>query len=123
MTEHLEPQLRIFVEHLDAGRLVVAAMLGNEVCVPDEAFEILQHLLPAGGAGIARQGRAAIGDELVEVVGHGVLPDVGFARKYHGKRPGINRITARWRRPRSRPARQDRWPGRSGSWSRPGGYP
>ena len=72
--EHLEFQLRVFVQDLEAAFDVVAAILLDEVLVAQKPLEIGADLLAAGGAGVVLQRDAAVGDELIEFVGHGVLP-------------------------------------------------
>ena len=72
--KHLEAELVVLVEHLQAARLVVAAIGLEEVRVGEQLFQVLAHAFPAGGAGVLAEGGPAIGDELVEIVSHGVLP-------------------------------------------------
>src|ERR1043166_7738888 len=74
MGEHLEPELRVLVENFHPAGRVVAAILPHEILVREQSLEPGAHLLAAGGAGIARESSAAVGDELVEVVGHLCLP-------------------------------------------------
>ena len=45
--EHLEAELGILVQHLQPARLVVAAILLDEVGIAEQALEILAHLLAA----------------------------------------------------------------------------
>ena len=68
--EHLEAEVLVLVQHLEAGRHFVAAGLRDEVLVGEQAFEMLAHVLAAFGAGIALEDRAAVLDELIELVGH-----------------------------------------------------
>ena len=66
------------------ARLVVAAIGADEFGIGEQPLEIGAHLFAADRAGIARKSRSAIGNELIEVVSHGVLPDVSrsaFSRK------------------------------------------
>ena len=72
--EHLEAELGILVQDFHAARLVVAAIFGDEVGIGEQALEIAAHLFAAGRARIAGERGFAIGDELVEVVGHGRPP-------------------------------------------------
>ena len=48
--------------------------IADEVGIGEQLFEIDAHLFAAGNAGIAGERCAAIGDELIEFVGHGVPP-------------------------------------------------
>jgi hypothetical protein len=72
--EHLELQVRVLVENLQAAFDIVAAIFLDEVLVAQELLEVGADLLAAAGAGIALQGIAAVGDELIELVSHVVLP-------------------------------------------------
>src|SRR5262249_17978500 len=74
MRENLEPELRVLVKDFHSARRVVAAIRAYEVLVPEQALEPFAHLFAPGRAGIARERRAAVGDELVEIVGHLGLP-------------------------------------------------
>ena len=72
--EHLEAELRVFVEDFDPARRVVAATCAHEILVAEQTFEPFAHLLAPGRARVALERRAAVGDELVEIVRHLGLP-------------------------------------------------
>src|SRR5215831_16695435 len=75
MREHLESELRVLVEDFHSARGIVPAIRAHEVLVPEQALEPFAHLFASGRAGVARERGAAVGDELVEIVGHMGLPD------------------------------------------------
>ena len=72
--KNLEAKFWIFVQHFQAALYVVAAMFLDEILVGEQTFEIDADPFAPGRAGISRKGRTTIGDELVEVIGHNVLP-------------------------------------------------
>src|SRR5215467_14803512 len=74
MCEDLKAEFSILVQYLQAARYVVATIFLDEIFIVEQAFEIEAHPLAAGGARIAIEGCAAIGDELLEIVSHGVVP-------------------------------------------------
>src|SRR5215510_4486723 len=99
MGEDLEAELRVFVQHLQAARYVVAAIFLDEILVGEQTFEILADQFAPGRAGIARKGRTAIGDELVEVIGHSVLPGMGHKSYFNSRSSPRKRgrsYKARW---------------------------
>src|SRR5690349_5609530 len=81
MGKHLEAEVLVLVQDLQAARHVVAAGCRDEVLVGEQPLEMLAHVLAALGARIALQDGAAVGDELVELVGHvrppGCSPESG----------------------------------------------
>jgi hypothetical protein len=74
MREYLEAELLVLVEHLQAGRHVLAAGFRDEVLVGEQALEMCAYVLAACGPRIAFENGAAIGDELVELISHGRPP-------------------------------------------------
>src|SRR5215813_10807163 len=78
--ENLETERLVLVEHLQSLRDVIAAVLAHKVGARQQALEIAAHLFAAGRTWIAREAGAAVGDELVEVVGHGGPPDTAAQR-------------------------------------------
>ena len=56
MREHLEAEVLVLVEHLQAGRHVIAAGRGDEILVREQALEVLAHILAALRAGVALRG-------------------------------------------------------------------
>src|SRR5262249_33387938 len=78
--ENLEAERLVLVEHLQSLRDIVAAVLAHEVGARQQALEIAAYLFAARRTGIAREAGAAVGDELVEVVGHGGPPDTAAQR-------------------------------------------
>ena len=91
--EHLEAELGILVQNLQPARLVVAAIGADEVGIAEQAFEIGAHLFAPRRAGFARERGFAIGDELVEVVGHGGPPwrrQAGYSRAMRRRTPAAS---------------------------------
>ena len=78
MCKDLEAKFSILVQHLQSARRVIATIFLDEIPIAEQTFEIVAHLLATGGTRIASKGRAAIGDELFEVVGHGVVRALGL---------------------------------------------
>ena len=72
--KNLEAELGVFVKDLQPARYVIAAVFLDEVLVREQTFEILADLFAPGMAGVTRQSVTSIGNKLVEVIGHGVLP-------------------------------------------------
>ncbi len=90
--EHLEAELRILVEHLQAARHLIAAIFFHERLVRQQTFERYAHLLAAFGPGIALENGAAIRHERIEVVRHGDPPcrnAFSKSRSSHRKAPGL----------------------------------
>jgi len=74
MGEHLELQLGIFVEHLQAALDTVAAIFLNEVPVLQQPLEMGAQQVAGAVVKIALEKDAAVGKELNELVSHIVLP-------------------------------------------------
>src|SRR5271166_2941858 len=72
MGEDLKPELGILVEQLEPARHAFAAIFLDEILVGKQSLEPRAHLLPAAWPGIALEDEAAIGDELIEIIGHSV---------------------------------------------------
>ena len=73
MGEHLEAEVGVLVQHLQAARDVVAAIFLDELPIGEEPLEAEADFLPALGSGIALESGAAVRHELIEVVGHRCL--------------------------------------------------
>ena len=71
--ENLKAELRVLIKNLYAFRRVIAAIVTHEIRVREQALQTNAHFLAALRARIARERGAAIGDELLEIVRHGVL--------------------------------------------------
>src|SRR4029434_5079382 len=72
--KNLEAELWIFVQDLESAWHCVTAIFFDKILVSQQSFEINANLFAAGRARVARKNIATVGDELIEVVGHGVLP-------------------------------------------------
>ena len=72
--KNLEAKIWIFVQDLESGRHCVTAIFFDEILVGQQSFEIDADLFAAGGARVACKDIAAVGDELIEIVDHRVLP-------------------------------------------------
>ena len=70
MGEHLEPEIGILVQHLQAARDVIAAIGLDELPIGEELLEVDADLLPALGPGVALENGAAVRHERIEVVRH-----------------------------------------------------
>jgi hypothetical protein len=58
------------MQDMQAGRRGVRAVPGEEIRLLEQMLETKTDLLAPGGPGIPLQGRAAVGNELFEIVGH-----------------------------------------------------
>ena len=63
MGEHLESEVGILVQHLQAARDMIAAIGLDEVPIGEELLEVDADVLPALGSGIALENGAAIRHE------------------------------------------------------------
>ena len=93
--EDLEAEILVFVEQFQAGRRVVAASSRDEVLVGEQPFEVGAHALAARRAGIALERGARIGDELIEIVSHGVAPALlagVWQIRHEGERPAASSV-------------------------------
>src|SRR5262245_38347185 len=72
--KNLEAKLWIFVQDLESALHCVTAIVFDKILVSQQSFEIDTDLFAAGRARVAREDIATVGDELIEIVGHGVLP-------------------------------------------------
>src|SRR5262245_38794436 len=71
--ENLKTKRWIFVQDLESAWHSVTAIFFDKILVGQQALEIDADLFAAGRARVARKDVAAVGDELIEIVGHGVL--------------------------------------------------
>src|SRR5215510_14672310 len=82
MGKHLEAKRLVLVEKLEPAWHVVAAIFPHEIGVRQQSLEIDAHLLAAFGARVAGKARAAVGDELVKIIGHRFLRAGRFVPHY-----------------------------------------
>ena len=83
--KNLEAKRWILVQDLKSTWRCVIAILFDKVLVGQKSFEIDADLFAAGRARVARKDVAAVGDELIEIVGHGVLPGIRGRRHFRVK--------------------------------------
>src|SRR5262245_768926 len=72
--KNLEAKLWIFVKDLESAWHRVTAIFFDKIIVGQQSLEIDADLFAASWARVARKDVVAVGDELIEIVGHGVLP-------------------------------------------------
>src|SRR5262245_30125305 len=77
----LEAKLWIFVQDLESAWHCVTTIFFDKILVGEQSLEIDTDMFAAGRASVARKTVAAVGDELSEIVSHGVLP--GIRGRHH----------------------------------------
>src|SRR5262245_66048030 len=80
--KNLEAKRWIPVQDLESAWHCVTAILFDTIPVGQQSFEIDPDLFAAGRARVARKDVAAVGDELIEIVGHRVLPGIRGRRHF-----------------------------------------
>src|SRR5262245_21767355 len=78
----LEAKLWIFVQDLKSAWHCVTTIFFDKILVGQQPLEIDTDLFAAGRPRVARKNGAALGDELNEIVGHGVLPGIRGRRHF-----------------------------------------
>jgi hypothetical protein len=78
----LEAKLWIFVQDLQSAWHCVTTIFFDKILVGQQSLEIDTDMFAAGRARVARKTVAAVGDELNEIVGHGVLPGISGRRHF-----------------------------------------
>jgi len=73
VSEDLEAELGVVVQDVQSLRRAIGTVRGDEVLVLQEALQQPPDLLAPRGARVAAERGAAIVDESIQVVGHGVL--------------------------------------------------
>src|SRR5215470_7949155 len=103
--EHLESEIGVLVEQLQAARHALAAVFFDERLVRQQMLELDAYLLAAIGPGVAREDGTTIRDELIEVVRHCCPPwtILEQLRSSHCKAPVLIRPPA-LQRPRNWPS-------------------
>src|SRR5262245_44200944 len=74
--KNLEAKLWILVKDLESTWHCVTAIFFDKILVGQQSLEIDADLFAASWARVACKDVVAVGDELIEIVGHGVLPGI-----------------------------------------------
>ena len=91
MCKDLEAERRILVQAPSDRVTRRRRNILDEILVGQQSLEIDADLFAAGRARVARKDIAAVGDKLIEIVGHGVLPGLrGRTSVSRNMRPGAS---------------------------------
>src|SRR6476660_3723058 len=74
--KNLEAKLWILVQDPESARDCFTATFFDKILVGQQSLEIDPDVFAAGRSRVARKDVAASSDELIEIVGHGVLPGI-----------------------------------------------